>query len=233
MDALPDIAALAALMGDRARAAMLTSLMAGQALTATELSRSAGITKQTASAHLARLLDARLLAAERQGRHRYFRLSGPDVAAAIEALVALAEHTGVARAATVRTGPADGGLRRARVCYDHLAGELGVLIFESLTDSGAVVLARTGPSLTADGEALCAKFGIDVAGLSGGRRPLCLTCLDWSVRRHHLAGALGAAILSRIFELKWARRDRTSRRIVFSAVGERALRATFRVRSAR
>jgi DNA-binding transcriptional ArsR family regulator len=222
METLPDIASVAGLMGDRARAAMLLSLMAGQALTATELARSAGVTKQTASAHLAKLRDARLLVAERAGRHRYFRLADQDVAAAVESLIGLAGRVGAAR---VRTGPADPGLRRARVCYDHLAGELGVLVFEALSDQGAIALTRSQLSLTERGERLCAEFGIDAGALALGRRPVCLMCLDWSERRHHLSGALGAALLDRILELKWARRDRKSRAIVFSAVGERALRA--------
>jgi DNA-binding transcriptional ArsR family regulator len=233
METTPDITGVAGLMGDRARATMLMSLMAGQALTATELARSAGVTKQTASGHLGKLLEARLLAVEQAGRHRYFRLAGPEVGSAIEGLVALAGRTGVAHPPRVRTGPVDPGLRKARVCYDHLAGELGVVVFESLTDGGAVAFARGSPALTTRGEAFCAEFGIDAAELRRGRRPVCLACLDWSERRHHLAGALGAAILDRVFELKWARRDRTFRTIVFSVVGERALRDRFRSRGSR
>jgi DNA-binding transcriptional ArsR family regulator len=228
MEPLPDIAAAAALMGDRARSAMLLALMPGQALTATELARSAAVTKQTASAHLAKLLAAGLVGVEQTGRHRYFRLAGPDVGAAVESLVRLAERTGAGRASRVRTGPADPGLRKARVCYDHLAGELGVLVFEHLVQRGVLTLARSGLALTERGERFCADFGIDAAQLALGRRPVCLLCLDWSERRHHLAGALGAALLERMLDLKWARRDRKSRALVFSALGERALRARFR-----
>ncbi len=225
MDSVPDIAAVAGLMGDRARAAMLMSLMAGQALTATELARTADVTKQTASAHLAKLLDARLLVAERAGRHRYFRLADQDVGAAIESLVGLAGRMGVAR---VATGPADPGLRKARVCYDHLAGELGVLVFDGLVAREAIRLTGSQLRLTERGEQFCAELDIDAAALGRGRRPVCLMCLDWSVRRHHLAGALGAALLDRIFELRWAHRDRKTRAIVFSAIGERSLRARFK-----
>ncbi len=224
MDSLPDITAVAGLMGDRTRAAMLMSLMAGQALTATELARTANVTKQTASAHLAKLLDARLLAAERAGRHRYFRLADQNVGAAIESLIGLAGRIGALR---VETGPADPGLRKARVCYDHLAGELGVLVFEGLVARDAIRLTHSQLRLTERGEGLCADFGVDAAALARGRRPMCLMCLDWSVRRHHLAGALGAALLDRVFELGWARRNRKTRAIVFSVLGERALRARF------
>jgi hypothetical protein len=130
-------------------------------------------------------------------------------------------------AARVRPGPADPRLRKARVCYDHLAGELGVLVFEGLTARAAIRLERSELSLTERGERFCADFGIDTGAFGRGRRPACLPCLDWSERRHHLAGALGAALFDRIFALRWARRDRTSRAIVFSVVGERALRARF------
>ncbi len=226
MDGFPDIAGVAGLMGDRARAAMLMSLLTGQALTASELARAAGVTKQTASAHLARLLDARLVSAERAGRHRYFRLAHHDVGAAIESLATLAGRSGAPR---VHTGPAAPGLRKARVCYDHLAGEMGVLVFDALTTGGHIRVARGALTLTEQGERFCLDFGIDTQSLAAGRRPVCLMCLDWSVRRHHLSGALGAALLERIFALRWARRDRKSRAIVFSAVGERALRERFRI----
>lgn len=222
----PDIAAIARLIGDRARATILMGLMAGRALTATELARAAGVTKQTASSHLSKLVEAQLVAVENVGRHRYFRLASHDVGAVIENLVGLAHRLG---AVQVSSGPVDPAMRKARVCYDHLAGELGVLVFDSLRQQGA--LRREGKSiaLTGKGEELVESFGVDIAALEARRRPICLSCLDWSVRRPHLAGALGAALLDRFFALRWAARQKGTRAVMFSAVGERALRTRFAV----
>jgi len=224
MHATPDIATIAGLIGDRARATILTSLMSGRSLTATELARAASVTKQTASSHLGKLAQGQLVTVERVGRHRYFRLAGHEVGAAIEHLVGLAHRVG---AKQVRTGPPDEALRKARVCYDHLAGELAVLVFDSLTRQGLLRGAEKTLTLTADGERFFHRQGIDVAALKLQRRPLCLACLDWSVRRHHLAGALGAAILSRCFALGWALPQKGTRGVSFSASGERSLRARF------
>lgn len=226
MQTAPRIAGLAALIGDNTRATMLTALMGGTALTATELALGAGVTKQTASAHLARLQAARLLVVERQGRHRYFRLADREVALLLERLMGVAHRL---EGGGARHGPADPALRKARVCYDHLAGELGVLLFDSFerrrwlrTDEGEL-------GLTGAGEAACREFGLPLDALAVERRPLCRACLDWSVRRHHLAGAVGAAILERCLTLRWARRARDSRAVVFSAVGELAFRERFRL----
>lgn len=220
----PNIVGIAALIGDHARAEMLTALMAGQALTATELTEVAGVTKQTVSAHLAKLLEARLLAVERQGRHRYFRLADRDVAQLLESLMGVAFRVGAVR---VRTSPREPALRKARVCYDHLAGELGVLVFDSLEQRRFLRLAGEGPTLTAQGKQFCREIGIDVGALAGRRRPLCRACLDWSMRRHHLAGAVGAALLNRCLNLGWARLAKGSRVVNFSALGEKALRERF------
>jgi DNA-binding transcriptional ArsR family regulator len=224
MDVSPDIASIASLIGDRARATILMGLMSGRALTATELARAARITKQTASSHLSKLVHARLVAVESAGRYRYFRLADHDVAAVIEELTGLAHRVGAIR---VDSGPQDPALRRARVCYDHLAGEFGVLVFDGLRERGALRINGRRVSLTEPGERFCRDLGIDVAALERRRRPLCLACLDWSARRHHLAGALGAAILSRFYALGWARAQRGTRVVSFSAAGERSLRARF------
>jgi len=227
MDVAPDIATIASLIGDRARATMLMCLMAGRSLTATELARAARVTKQTASSHLSKLSDARLVSVERVGRHRYVRLADDDVGTVIENLMGLAHRVGAIR---VDTGPLDPALRKARVCYDHLAGELGVLVFDSLRQQGFLRAGDGALTLSEQGERFCHDLGIDVAALERGRRPLCLPCLDWSVRRHHLAGALGAALLDRCFALGWARPHKTTRVVLFSALGERSLRARFRYR---
>jgi len=226
MSAVPDIASIAALVGHRARARILTHLMAGRAFTATELSRAAGVTKQTTSSHLSRLLGSRLVVVESQVRQRYFRLAHPDVGAALESLMGVAQRVGVQMDAS----HPDPALRKARVCYDHLAGELGVLVFDSLTQRGLLRTSDRGLSLTEPGERFVEQLGIDLATLQGQRRPLCLPCLDWSAGRHHLAGALGAALLGRCFALGWAKRHRGARVVHFSALGERALRARFSVR---
>lgn len=215
---------VASLIGDPARANMLTALMSGRALTATELAQNAGITPQTASSHLARLEAGQLIALEKQGRHRYYRLTGPHVAAALEGLMGLAAHAGHLR---MRTGPKDPALRRARVCYDHLAGDLGVRMLDTMIAKKLVRPGTDTLALTPPGERFVAAFGIDLAALAESRRPLCKTCLDWSARRSHLAGTLGAAMLTRITELKWAGRDPASRVVTFTPKGEREFAALF------
>jgi DNA-binding transcriptional ArsR family regulator len=203
-----DLAGVAALIGDPARARMLTALMSGKALTATELSLEANVSASTASSHLSKLTNARLVAIEKQGRHRYFRLFNEDIASALEELACVARQP--------RTGPSDPALRVARVCYDHLAGERGVWMFDQLCNRKLL-----------EDRAFFTNFGIDLDALSRSRRPLTRTCLDWSERRHHLGGSLGAAILERIFALRWAKRELDSRALVFTTRGAEAFRATF------
>ena len=220
----PSIAPIAALAGDPARANMLAALIGGKALTAGELAREAGVTAQTASSHLAKLAEGGLIAGIRQGRHRYFRLAGSDVAEMLEKMMGVAERAGHTR---TRTGPKAPELRKARVCYDHLAGEMGVALFDNLV--GARFIAGGDEArLTKRGAEFVRDFGIDLDALTRERRPLCKSCLDWSMRRHHLAGALGAAMLDRFYDLKWARRDRSSRAVHFSREGERGLQRLFR-----
>jgi DNA-binding transcriptional ArsR family regulator len=198
----PSIAGIAALIGDPARANMLTALMDGRALTVSELAEAAGIGLPTASGHLARLDQAGLVTARKQGRHRYFQVSGPDVAEVIENLMGLAERTGATR---VRTGPRDAALRTARICYDHLAGERGVALIHHLQARGAITTGEA-PEVTPEGTSFFAGLGIDIAILGGARRPLCRLCLDWSERKSHLGGALGAALLDHIVTAGWAAR---------------------------
>lgn len=213
----PSIAQIAALAGDPARANMLAALMSGKALTASELAGEAGVTLQTASSHLGKLEAGGLIAGVKQGRHRYFRLSGGDVAEMLEHMMGVAARAGHLR---TRTGPSDPLIRKARVCYDHLAGEMGVLLFERLGALGHIAARDGDLRLTRRGETFVAAFGIDLASLVSLRRPLCKTCLDWSMRRHHLAGSLGAALLERLYALKWAARDKHSRAVIFSKAGE-------------
>ncbi len=220
----PDFTIVASLIGDPARANMLTALMSGRALTASELAQEAGITPQTASSHLAKLETGQLVTLEKQGRHRYYRLKGPEVATALEGLMGLAARAGHLR---VRTGPKDPALRRARVCYDHLAGDLGVQMLENMISGNLIHAHDDALSLTPQGRHIMERFGIDLSSLNSSRRPLCKTCLDWSARRSHLAGTLGAAILARLFALKWARRETGSRIVSFTAKGEKELALLF------
>ena len=220
----PNIVNIASLIGDHARAEMLTALMGGRALTATELADIAHVTKQTASGHLVKLVDAGLLVVEAQGRHRYFRLADDDVAHLLESLMGVAFRAGAVR---LRSSPREPALRKARVCYDHLAGELGVLVFDSLRERNALTLGKDSLELTEVGQELFNRLGIDTKALRSQRRFFCRTCLDWSERRHHLAGALGASLLTRIIELGWAQREENSRVVSFTLSGERMLRKTF------
>jgi DNA-binding transcriptional ArsR family regulator len=230
----PAVARIAFLIGDPARAEALTALLGGQALSATELARTAAVSKSTISIHLEKLLRSGLLAVERQGRHKYFRLAHGDVARALESLLCVATRTG---ATQTDRRPADPALRRARVCYDHLAGELGVWVHEALLRVGAYAASRNGSGssgtelgVTALGERLFEDLGIDVGAVRARRRSFCRPCLDWTERRHHLAGGMGAALLSRILERRWARRAGNSRALLFSGAGEAALRRAFTVR---
>jgi DNA-binding transcriptional ArsR family regulator len=223
----PDIAMVASLVGDPARSNMLTALMTGRALTASELAHQAGVTPQTASSHLAKLEAGGLVEQEKQGRHRYYRLADPDVAAVLEGLEGLAARAGHLR---VRTGPKDPALRRARVCYDHLAGDLGVQMLDSMKRQRLLRQRKQDVELTAEGSRFLAEsLQISADELAHPRRPLCKTCLDWSERRHHLAGTLGAALLNRFTELKWAARDAApgSRVVNFTRQGEKRFAALF------
>ncbi|MGL4635834.1 MAG: ArsR/SmtB family transcription factor [Beijerinckiaceae bacterium] len=218
----PVIASLASIIGDPARANMLAALMSGKALTAGELAREAGVMPQTASGHLARMTDAGLLFVEVQGRHRYYRLAGPDIAETIETLMGLASRLGHIR---TQPGPRNPALRRARICYDHLAGELGAAMHDAFVAQGLLVATPNGLGLSPEGRRRFVAEGIDVNALEEKRRPLCKACLDWSERRHHLAGSLGAAITQVILSRGWARRDSGSRAVLFSATGEKAFAA--------
>ncbi|TPK90274.1 winged helix-turn-helix domain-containing protein [Mesorhizobium sp. B2-4-17] len=218
----PDIARIASLVGDPARANMLSALMGGTALTASELALEAGVSLPTASSHLSKLMEGGLLTLASQGRHRYYGLAGPQVAGMIEAITGVAEAVGPRR---VRPGPRDAAMRVARVCYDHLAGEQAVAMLDRFVEKDILRRddreIRLGPSATSH----FAAIGIDVDARP--RRPLCRACLDWSVRRSHLAGSLGAAILDKILAEKWARREKDSRAVIFSPPGKAAFEKVF------
>ena len=197
----PDVASVAALIGDPSRSAMLAALIDGRALPAGELAAAAGLSLSGASAHLARLTDGGLLTMEREGRHRYYRLAGPQVASALEDLALLAMRPRRPRARSPETD----ALRRARTCYDHLAGELGVTLAQALEQRG-LLMAGEGKRLevTAAGRRwFSQQFEMDTTQLVPGRHGIARRCLDWTERRHHIAGPLGAALLDRFRELGW------------------------------
>jgi DNA-binding transcriptional ArsR family regulator len=217
-----NIALPAALIGDPVRAAILSALCDGRAQPASALACAVGISAQGASNHLAKLTEGRLLSVERQGRHRYYRLASPEAAAAIEALAQVAPPL---RALDVPLTAKARSLRFGRSCYDHLAGRLGIAVTARLEALG--YLSDGGRSRRyAVSEAGCdwfAALGIDVAALKDGGRGIARRCLDWTERRHHLAGPLGTALLSRFVALGWLRREAGTRAIGVSAAGAAGL----------
>ncbi len=226
-DSALGIARIARVIGDSSRAEMLSVLMDGRAWTSRELARAANVTPATASAHLKLLVRSALLRVVPQGRHRYYRIASAEVAQAIESLMALA-GTPAPRHATARA--LDTALRRARTCYDHLAGTLGVTLAEALRKRGAVEVDDRGARLSADGAALLAELRVTYD--AGGHRPPCRLCLDWSERRWHLAGRVGAALLTHALEAEWVRRKPGTRAFDVTERGVVAFREAFGVAAA-
>ncbi|WP_095589366.1 ArsR/SmtB family transcription factor [Actibacterium ureilyticum] len=220
----PDITRIAALIGEPARANMLQALMGGQALSAGELAVEGGVSPATTSGHLRQMAEAGLIVPRQQGRHRYYTLAGPEIAQVLETLIGLAEAQGHRR---TRPGPRDAALRRARVCYDHLAGAVGVQVFQSMTGRGFLHLSGDTVAPTDAGVVFLDGLGVDLAPLRAGRRPLCRICLDWSERRNHLAGALGAALFDRMQGQGWLRRAQGSRVVDVTSAGAAALARFF------
>lgn len=212
----PDIAYVASLIGDKARSRMLTALMGGKALTATELALEGEITAQTASSHLGKLVEGGLLSMRKQGRHRYFQLSDPAVAEVIERMLTLSVTSSPAK---VRTGPRDPHLRQARICYDHLAGELGVRLFDALQQQGLLEIHGDDARLSQSGEIFFTGLGVNLSLLRQRQRPMCKACLDWSEHRSHLAGTLGQWILDDALAQRWFVRRPDSRVIDVSDIG--------------
>jgi DNA-binding transcriptional ArsR family regulator len=217
----PFFAEAASLMGDPARANILAALMDGRARTAKELAFVAGVSPQTTSGHLARLTAGGLVVVAAQGRHRYYRLAGPQVAHTIEALMALTAETAPRHRPQTR---ANAAMAEARTCYDHLAGRLGVAIHDTLIAKGYLAAADGGYTLTTEGRAFFAALGIDIETQLRQRRSLLRPCLDWSERRFHLAGSLAAAFACRCFEADWIERQAGSRAVRLTAAGEREFR---------
>lgn len=224
MDFGVHLAEVGALVGDPARANIMCALLDGRALTAKELAYAAHVSPQTASGHLTKLTDARLLTVVPQGRHRYFRLATPLIGQMLEGILAVAAH------GPPRFRPSsklDEAMRTARLCYDHIAGRLGVGLTDALRDRGHVVLSDDGAEITDPGVAFFGEFGIDLTAAHRRRRRFCRACLDWSERRPHLGGAVGAALAGRCAELGWTERTRHSRALVITPAGQRGLRDVF------
>lgn len=228
VDAAPGMAELAAVFADRTRASMCVALLDGRARTASELARYANVARSTATEHLNLLVAADILAEQRQGRHRYLRLANTDIAELIETL---ASHTppSAKRPHTLRTATTQAALTRARTCYDHIAGTLGVAITDAMT-SQDMLSRHDGWTLTSTGLAWLRELGSDTESLRQTRRPLVRTCLDWTERRPHLAGAAGAAVCNRFFANGWIERIGTDRAIRLTTTGEAALRNQLNLR---
>ena len=224
MDGTPNIAKIGALLGDNTRAQMLSTLMHGKALTASELARNAGVTAQTATSHLSKLENGGLLTVRKQGRHKYFALANEQVAALLESLMGM---TAAGEPIRILTGPRDAAMRDARVCYNHLAGNKGIQLYDSLLSQR--ILRETGGdvSLTKKGERFMYDFGVNIDSLLSSRTPVCRPCLDWSERRSHLAGSLGRALFVRLEELKWLKRVSGSRTVKFNSKGLQAFNQHF------
>lgn len=222
MSESPNIATLAAALADPARALMVARLMDGRARTVTELATAAGLAKASASEHATRLVDSGVLRAERQGRHKYLTLASPGIVRLIETMMALASP-----APDRPLGPRDPALREARLCYNHLAGALGVRLYQSLSARGFLVHRPGGLDLSPDGRSFCLSFGVAEADLAPTRAPLCRDCLDWSERQSHLGGRLGRLLLSRMEAQDWLRRREGSRALVLTPTGSRAFDTAF------
>ena len=226
MGEVAQLAEIASLVGDPTRANILSALMDGRAHTATELASLAHITPPTASGHLAKLREARLILLARQGRHHYYRLASAEVARMIEAIGAVAaagppRHVPLSRHVLT--------MREARTCYDHLAGRVAVAIADGLLARGAIVLGEDGGEVTDAGADLLARFGVDLPAARARKRAFCRPCIDWTERRPHLGGAVGAALLCRCTTLGWIERLRDSRAVRITPAGRTGFTATFGV----
>jgi DNA-binding transcriptional ArsR family regulator len=218
---------VAALIGDTARATMLAALMDGEALTATELAYCANISRSTASEHLAKLVAARLLVVTRKRRFCYYRIASPLIASMLESMMTVAAIEVPPRHRARSAG--DDAVRFARSCYDHLAGQAGVAVTDALVAMGHVVLTDDGGEVMPSGEAFLAAFGADVSAGRRSRRLFCQPCLDWSERRYHIRGVVGAAMLSRLLELAWFKRVPGGRALALTPVGRAGLSEVFGV----
>ncbi|HEX4800684.1 MAG: ArsR/SmtB family transcription factor [Myxococcales bacterium] len=223
----PYIAEAASLIGDPARANMLTALLDGRSLTATELGLAARIAPSTASGHLSKLLEGKLLSVTATGRHRYYQLTSPAVARALESLMALAVEGPPRHRPKARC---DEAMARVRTCYDHLAGKVGVALADALVERKYVVLTEGSGKVTDAGRTFFDELGVDLTPRRNSRRAFCRPCVDWSERRWHIGGAVGAAIATRCFELGWTARRPEGRALSITPAGAEAFEDLFGIR---
>lgn len=226
MNVGPTVAPVAALIGEPTRASVLAILSDGRARTATELSYAVGVSAQSVSGHIAKLLDGRLLKCNQQGRYRYYRLASIEVANALEALMVV---TSIEPTGLKRFGPRDEAMCKARMCYDHVAGSLGARLADTLIDYGALLVMGDDFEITTKGERLLSRLEIDLKSVRSRRRVFARCCMDWSERRPHIAGALGAELASRFLEFGWLTRTQTNRTLCITAHGVREFGSVFSI----
>lgn len=224
MSTSPNIAELASLIGEPSRVMMLVSLLGGKALPASELAQSAKVTPQTASTHLGKLVEGGLLTSESHGRHRYYRLASAEVAHALEALLTISAPKPVR---SLRESDQMRAIRYARTCYDHLAGEVGVALTQKLIELGMIETSGQDFVLHEAGKSKLRSLGVEVESSPKSRRRFARQCLDWSERRHHLAGSLGASLTNRLFELGWIERIPGGRAVRVTPEGMSGFSAEF------
>ena len=224
MDVISQTASAAKLIGDPTRAQMLIDLLAGRAMTASELAYSVNVSPQTASSHLSQMLEGKLLALEKQGRHRYYRLASAEVGTALEALMALSPRQEKSNAQPLEP------IHLARSCYDHVAGRVGVILADAFQEKDWLQVNEKDYAVTPKGEKAFEAFGLDLPSLRKQRRHFARQCLDWTERRHHVAGALGAALMTNLLERKWLKKDKSARVLHVTRAGFEGFEKTFDVR---
>ncbi|AUS24744.1 winged helix-turn-helix domain-containing protein [Paenibacillus sp. P2(2022)] len=226
MSTQSNVAMIASLVSEPSRAAILTALLDGRFHTASELAHMAGIKPQTASFHLAKMTEAQVVTVEKQGRHRYYGIQDPEVAQVMESLLSIAPPVPIK---SFKQASENEAIRLARTCYDHVAGHLGVQIMSFFMQKGILSEDQDGLHITQQGEIFFADFQINLKNTRQKRRSFSHKCLDWSERRHHLAGALGSALLDRLFELHWVEHLPTTRAIRITAEGKRGFKEVFSI----
>lgn len=226
MSTKSNVAMIASLVSEPSRAAILTALLDGRFHTASELAHMAGIKPQTASFHLAKMTEAQVVTVEKQGRHRYYGIQDPEVARVMELFLSIAPSVPIH---SFKHASENEALRLARTCYDHVAGQLGVQLMSFFIQKGILSEDQDGLHITEQGETFFTDFQIDLKKTRQKRRSFSHKCLDWSERRHHLAGALGSALLDRLFELNWIERLPTTRAIRVTADGKRGFKGIFSI----